>query len=321
MFNMQQNNWSDEILSYLNITVDQLPVVHPSGDVLGFITRSASRACGLPEGLPVVIGIGDGQAGGLGLNITKPGDAYLSLGTSVVSGTFANHYTTDQAFRTMYGGIPETFSLETVILGGTYTIDWFLEKFSGGSDIDELETHAILIPPGSDGLMLVPYWNSVLTPYWDPTARGIVVGWTGTHGPAHLYKAILEGIAFELRLHFERIEKRIGTKTRRLVITGGGSKSDFWSQLIADITSKVVYRSFVTEATALGAGILAAYGAGLFPEINNAAEAMCAADRDVFTPQPEIKKYYTHLYEGVYKNIYPSLKPLMAKLGKLSSRG
>ena len=320
MFNMKQNNWSSEVLSYLNITINQMPAVYPSGAILGYTTPSASRACGLPKGLPIIVGLGDGQAGGLGLNITNPGDAYLSLGTSVVSGTFTRCFTTDLAFRTMYAGIPEAYSLETVILGGTYTIDWLLEKFARGSQIDQLESHALQIPPGAEGLMLVPYWNSALTPYWDPSARGIVIGWTGNHGPAHLYRAILEGIAFELRLHFEHIENALGSKIRRLVITGGGSQSDLWCQVIADVIGKMVHRASIAEATALGAGILAAFGSGLFPEVLNAAEAMCAVERDVFTPQSKLHQYYTQLYKGVYRDIFPSVQPLVERLSELSSR-
>ena len=138
--------------------------------------------------MPVYAGIGDGQAGGLGLGITRPGATYLSLGTSVVSGTFADRYLTSKAFRTMIAPRDGTYFLETVILGGTYTLDWFLEKFGQGTTLEALEAQARHLPPGAGGLLLLPYWNSVLNPYWDPAASGLVLGWRGHHGRQHFYR-------------------------------------------------------------------------------------------------------------------------------------
>jgi len=113
--------------------------------------------------------------------------------------------------------------------------------------------------------VLVPYWNSVLGPYWDVAASGIVVGWRGHHRPVHLYRAILEGIAFEQRLNISGVEAALGRSVESLVAVGGGARSDLWCQTIADVTGKPVVRSSTTEAAALGAGILAATAAGLHP--------------------------------------------------------
>ncbi len=207
MFDTQAKHWAEALLDQVGIRLDQLPEVYPPGTVLGTLTPSAAEACGLPAGLPLVAGIGDGQASGLGVNITEPGDAYLSLGTSVISGTYSDQYLVNPAFRTMSGGILGSYLLETVLLGGGYTLAWFMEKMAAqpGQDMAQLqelyEQSAAALPPGSEGLVVVPYWNSVLGPYWDPSASGIIVGWRGTHQLHHLYRAILEGIAFEQRMH------------------------------------------------------------------------------------------------------------------------
>jgi xylulokinase len=114
MFDIQSNCWAETLLSRVGIRLDQLPEVYPPGTVVGTVVPSAAEACGLPAGLPVVAGIGDGQASGLGVNITCPGDAYLSLGTSVVSGTYSNQYVFNPAFRTMTSGIPGSHILKVI---------------------------------------------------------------------------------------------------------------------------------------------------------------------------------------------------------------
>jgi xylulokinase len=213
LFDLRENQWCSEILSYLNITTAQLPEAYPPGSVLGEITPTASAECGLPAGLPVVAGLGDGQSAGLGANITHPSRAYISLGTSVLSGTYSDGYVIDRSFRTLYGGIPETYLLETALLGGAYTINWFLNTFCAGIETgkkpDEQlnETHfeslVRTLPPGAGGLVLVPYWNSAMNPYWDASASGIVAGWRGYHRPnifiRPFWKALLTSCAYRLR--------------------------------------------------------------------------------------------------------------------------
>ena len=329
LFDMLLNDWSLEILAKIGIRKDQLPEAFPPGEVIGEITRDASLACHLPEGLPVVTGLGDGQATGLGANISQPGDAYLSLGSSVVCGTFSDKYLTSNFFRTMYGGIPGTYMLESVTLAGGHTIQWLIDKFMaripGSIDPDQnpldqeilLEEGAKRIPPGSDGLILVPYWNSALDPYWDAAASGIVVGWRGIHGRLHLYRAILEGIAFEQRLHLEGVENILHAPIKQLITVGGGATNNLWCQIIADITGKPVIKTLHKESASLGAAILAAYGVGLFKHIQSAAQEMVKRTSISFQPDLERHAFYTRLFEGVYRHLYPSLRTYLKALSSL----
>jgi sugar (pentulose or hexulose) kinase len=325
LFDMQNNCWAETLLSPIGIHLDQLPEVYPPGTVLGTVTPSAAEACGLPVGLPVVAGIGDGQAGGLGVNITSPGDAYLSLGTSVISGTYSDHYVFNPAFRTMTGGIPGTYLLETVQLGGGYTISWFLEKMAAqpGQDIAQLQEFydraAKAVPPGSAGLVVVPYWNSVLGPYWDPAASGIVVGWRGAHQLSHLYRAILEGIAFEQHLGTLGVEKAVGQPVNRYIAMGGGAQSDLWCQIIADITNKPVFRATTTDAAALGAGILAATAAGCYADARRAAQEMTHILPQPVEPDPVRHDFYNRLFEEVYHPLFPALRLYLDRLTSISS--
>jgi sugar (pentulose or hexulose) kinase len=292
---------------------------------LGTVIPSVAEACGLPAGLLVAAGIGDGQAGGLGVNITTPGDAYLSLGTSVISGTYSDQYVVDSAFRTMSGGIPGSYLLETVLLGGGYTVSWFMEKMAGqsGQDVEQLQEFynqaASVLPPGSEGLMVVPYWNSVLSPYWDSSASGIIVGWRGIHQLSHLYRAILEGIAFEQRLNTMGVEKTLGQLVRRYIVVGGGAQSDLWCQIIADITNKSVYRATTPDAAALGAGILAATAAGFYPDARQATQAMTRILPHPFEPNSSNHDFYNHLFEEVYCPLFPALQPYLGRLTSMSN--
>lgn len=331
LFDMRVNRWDADLLAYLGVSVAQMPETYPPGAVVGVVTAEAAALTGLPAGLPVVAGVGDGQAGGLGVGIAGPGQAYLNLGTAVVSGTYADSYVTDRAFRTMCGAIPGSYSLETVLLGGTYTISWFVEQIAGSDvqlpaasrqSVEMLYDEAIAdIPPGAEGLILVPYWNSAMNPYWDAAASGIVVGWRGVHTRAHLYRAILEGIAFEQRLHTEGVEAALGLPVLSYITMGGGSQSVRWRQIIADVTGKPVYRAATTEAAALGAAILAATGAGMFADARAAAEAMTHLEPGSLIPDAARHEFYTRLYTEVYRALFPAVQPYLQRLTALSETG
>jgi xylulokinase len=325
LFDIQNNCWAESVLEEVDIRIEQLPEVFPPGTILGYVTPVATEVCGLPVGLPVAAGIGDGQASGLGVNITSPGDAYLSLGTSVISGTFSDRYIFDSAFRTMTGGVPGSYLLETVQLGGGYTLAWFMEKIAGqpGQDVANLQDfydqEASEVPPGSAGLVVVPYWNSVLGPYWDPFASGIIVGWRGFHALPHLYRAILEGVAFEQYLGTLDVEKALGRPVKHYIAIGGGAQSDLWCQIIADITNRPVLRATTTEAAALGAGILAATAVGCYANAREAAQEMTHILPQPIEPNASRHTFYNRLFEEVYRPLFPALQLYLDRLASISN--
>jgi xylulokinase len=325
LFDMETAHWAENLLNLVGLQTQQMPDALPPGSFLGNISQAASVETGLPPGMPVVAGIGDGQAAGLGCNIHSPGMAYLSLGTSVISGTYSSGFQTSNAFRTMFGGVPGSFLFETVLLGGTYTISWFIERFlapflTGDPNqyLQELEFQAGQIPPGCEGLLLVPYWNSAMNPYWDSSASGIVVGWNGRHTPAHLYRAILEGIAFELRLQIEGVERSLGETIHQLMVMGGGAKSNLWCQVIANITGKSIQRTITPEAAALGAGMIAAGSLGIHPDIASASRAMCKLESQIFVPIPDLHTMYSRLYHDAYLPLFPSIQEPLQHLASIT---
>lgn len=311
----------ESLTNKVGLTAEQFGHMNAPGEVIGTVLPGVAEKLGLTAGLKVVAGLGDGQAAGLGAGITEPGDSYLNLGTGIVSGTFSAEYQTDLAFRTMTGGIKGSYLLETFFGGGTYNINWFVDRFSDIGEKPfglELSPHSLLeaaaagLPQGSDGLILLPYLTGVLTPYWDSQARGVMFGLSPNHGKAHVYRALLEGLAMEQRLSTTAAEHASGKSTEKFRVMGGGARSALWCQIIADVLHRPIEVALEEEATCLGAGILAAAGAGLFGSVKEAAQAMNAGGRN-FQPDPASCEKYDQFYE-VYQNLYPLLREQFTKL-------
>jgi xylulokinase len=312
LVDMERGDWADPVLELAGLDRQQLPEIDAPGSIMGELSDDAARSLGLPHGLPVVGGAGDGQSAGLGANATKPGRAYLNLGTAVVSGTSSDDYAWDPAFRTLGGGIPGTYILETLIQGGTYTVSWFLDRIAsldaaslslGLQDVDLLEAAATRVKPGAEGLLLVPYWAGSQTPNWDAHAHGMLFGLAGHHGKEHFFRALLEGIAFELRAQIERLEQAEVAPVEVFLTMGGGSRSALWRQIVADITRRRVVACREVETTNLGAGMHAAAAIGWYDSIAEAAAGM-AAEGAGHEPDEGTASRYDAFFD-VYRELYP----------------
>jgi xylulokinase len=246
----------------------------------------------------------------------------VNLGTAVVAGVFADRYHYHPSFRTLYGAVPGTYLCESDLKGGSFTLTWLVDKVlradrSDARPVEEmladLEIAARSLPSGSEGVVLVPYWNGVMNPYWDDDATGMLIGLTGNHRTAHLYRAALEGIAFEQRLALDGIAAATAP-IEELVVLGGGAKSELWCQILADVTGRTVVRAATYEATALGAGMMAAAATGMHADSHAAVRAMThTAER--FEPGPA-RHHYAQLF-GVYCDLYPALRQPLGRLAAI----
>ncbi len=328
MVDMERRAWSSELAALARVDERTLPPLFAPGEVLGALLPEVASATGLRPGLPVVAGAGDGQAAGLGAGVLSERSAYLNLGTAVVSGKPSERYRTSRAYRTLFAAGPEGYLLETDLKGGTFTLDWLADRVLGAhaasasrsARLAELEALAEGIAPGSDGLIALPYWAGVMNPYWDDDATGALVGLRGDHGPEHVYRAILEGIALEQRLHFSRVEEDAGP-IDDVVAVGGGAGRGLFASVVADVLGRPLQRPAAAETTALGAAILAALGAGAFPSVREAARAMTRVDRAAaVTPGPH-RAFYDELYGGIYVKLYPALAETLAALAAQRGAG
>lgn len=326
LVDMATFDYDDGLLGAVGLSRGQLPELAAPGNVLGELRADVAAELGLPAGLPVVAGAGDGQCAQLGTGVTAPGRAYLNLGSGIVSGTYSDDYSYGMEFRTLSGPVPGSYTLETFLGGGTFNLAWFVDKFSGvdtralGLDLTPeqvLETAAAKLPPGAEGLLALPYWAGALTPYWDHNARGVLLGITGVHGKSHVYRALLEGIAFEQRFLTTGAEAVLSEPITEVVALGGGSRSPVWCQIIADVMRRRLVVVREPESTCLGAGMLAAAAVGIHPSITEAAEAMSGTS-SAFDPQDATADVYDRIYD-VYRDIYPANRDLFARLAEVTS--
>jgi xylulokinase len=309
--------YSAELLSAVGLREDQLPALVAPGEVVGHLTEQAGQLTGLPHGTAVVAGAGDGQCGGLGAATCDSGEAYLSLGTSVILGVHSDRHQTSLAFRTLASPIAGRWTLEAALASGVHSLEWFRARILGDRSplaLERLEAQAAQVPAGADGLLFLPYLIRAETPHWDPAARGAWVGLRDHHDLGHLYRAMLEGIAFEQLAVLNLIEQATGTSTRRLRLMGGGARSALWVQLIADIFERPVEITEHKETTALGAAVLAAAAVGVDGETDVVATArrMSQGWREI-QPRDIDRERYRRM-AAAYDQLYPALAGVFKQL-------
>lgn len=302
---------------------EQLPDLRKPGELLGHITAQASALTGIPEGLPLIAAAADKACEVLGAGGSPPGTACLSYGTTAtINTTRAAYLEVNPPIPPYPSAIPGHYNTEVMIYRGFWMVSWFKQQFG----LDEMQRAQALgvepetlfdelvnaVPAGSMGLMLQPYWSPGIR---DPglEAKGSIIGFGDVHTRAHLYRAILEGLAYALREGKERIERRSGTRITRLRVSGGGSQSDAAMQLTADIFGLPAERAHTFETSGLGAAIDCAVGLGLHPDFPTAIKAMTRGGA-VFLPQAAAQRIYQRLYREVYQRMYRQLKPLYLRI-------
>ena len=299
------------------------PQVLDMGVAVGGLTSEAAQELGLPEGLPVAQGGGDAFVGTLGLGVTQPGKMALITGSShVIVGQSANpHY--GQGFFGSYtdGIVPGQYSVEGGQVSTGSIVAWFKNRFAsdaaaeaqrrGVDAYDVLNEMAADVPIGSEGLVVLDYFQGNRTPYTDPLARGMIWGLSLGHTPGHVFRAILEGICYGTE-HIYRTMREHGFQPGEAVVAGGPTKSEMWMQMHADVSNVPVSLTRESEGPVLGSAMLAAVGAGIYPNIQAAADEMVHTKR-VIEPNAEAHEQYK-FYVDRYVETYPQMRGLMHKM-------
>ena len=299
-------------------TPEQMPKIVPPGQTLGEISAKAAKVTGIPEGTPMIAAASDKACEALGAAGLSADTACLSFGTTATINTISPDYVEILKHMPAYTAAPHYYNHEYMIYRGFWMVSWFKEQFAHyeqalaktqGIDTEKLLDAAVKdIPAGSMGLIMQPYWSpGVRHPGLE--GKGALIGFGDVHTRAHVYRAILEGLAYELKLGFDTIEKRTGKPIKHLRVSGGGSQSDSAMQLTADIFAMPAYRPHTYEATGLGAAINCAVGLGVYPDHAAACDAMTHLG-DEFLPIEANVQLYKRLYNEVYLKMYERLKPL-----------
>jgi len=306
LFDLAARDWSPEILDALAIEPRWLPPTFEGPMVTGTITEGAASATGLRAGIPVVAGGGDQAAAAVGVGSVVPGVSSLSLGTSGVLFTTTEGPAIESEGRlhAFCHAVPDRWHLMGVMLSAAGSLRWYRDALAPDVAFEELVEEAAEVPPGSDGLLFLPYLTGERTPYPDPLARGAFVGLTVHHGRAHLTRAVLEGVAFGMRDSLELMRAAGIQPPDQIRATGGGSRSALWRRILADVLGASIVTTPSAEGAAQGAATLAAVGAGWFDTVQDACRALVRIGET--TPPSETGGAYTNAYAR-YRELYPAL--------------
>ncbi len=329
LFDINTFNWSDAILNTLEIPKEKLPKPLPSGAKISGLSKQAATELGLQEDTPVITGGGDQQCAAIGVGVTKTGRIKATTGTGTFLLAFLEKSQRDPKKRVLCSchAIPGKYVFEASIFTTGSILRWFRDNFSSAEKsvascthldpYDLLGMQAETIPPGSEGVMILPHFVGAGAPYWNPNARGVIMGLSLGHTRNHIIRAIMEATCYEIKTNLQVFEE-LSVSIKELRITGGASRNSVWNQIEADICNLPVIKGKVEEATALGAAILAGVGSGLYKNIEDAAKQMVNIE-DQRNPITNNSKTYDKYFD-IYRKIYPALqeKGLYDELAKLT---
>lgn len=306
LLDLAAGGWSDDLLALFGIDRGTMPALADEADIAGRLSARGADLTGLPPGTPVAVGTGDDFANLLGAGIAAPGTVSVSLGTSEAVGALHERATIDPQMLVETHAFP----------GGLYCLGnpgwlsggaarWAAELLRADGDA-AFSALAAEAPAGCDGLVFIPALSGAMAPRWIATARGSFVGLTAAHGRAHMARAVLEGTAFAMRDVIDRLTS-LGVATDAIRIVGGGAKSGVWCQMRADIAGRWVEALGEVDASALGAGVLAAVAAGKFRDVGSAGAALHLPTQR-YEPGRDVPAYVAAYAR--YRETFEALAPL-----------
>ncbi len=308
LFDVKKLIWAEEVIDYFDIDKSWFPQIRSSIDIIGKLTRDASLALGLKEGIPVVNGCADHAATYIGGGLVPEKEGAAIIGTAGVLSFVTSKPIPDPSYRvlTWAHGIPKKWVLLGAMQTAGASLRWFRDAFSCKDDsYTRYSELAKEIPPGSEGLIFLPFLMGERSPYWNPYAKGIFYGIAYKHKKAHFIRAIMEGVAFGLRTILDTTEE-LGVEVERLRILGGGSVSKVWREIIAQILDKKIIVVQNKEQAAWGAAILGGIGIGLYDSFESTIFEKVFIEEEIL---PQGFDIYKTNY-SIYKELYEVLKPI-----------
>jgi sugar (pentulose or hexulose) kinase len=328
-FDYKNKCWPKSNSSYrwtlFGIEREKLPLLVDPGEIIGKITKEAAKLTGIKEGTILIAGASDKGCETLGNGCVGTESASISFGTTATVQTTSKKYLEPIKFMPSYpSAMKGRYNPEVEIFRGYWMISWFKKEFSMREMQEALERGILPetllnerldeIAPGSDGLLLQPYWGPGLKM---PDAKGAIIGFGDVHTRAHIYRAIIEGINFALLEGIHKIEKKTGQKIVEIAVCGGGSQSDTICQITADMLNRKIYKGQTYEISGLGASIIGYVALGVYSSYEDAINHMFKRTKE-FTPNASNAKIYSQLYRKVYMKIYPSLKNLYKDIKEIT---
>lgn len=308
-----RGEWAWDILREMGVDTDKMPLLLSSTDASARLSREFAALTGLPKGLPVAVGGGDGACAAHGAREHRTGDAYMNIGSSAWVSAMSPEPVLDSRMRLFnYFDLDDTsYNVCGTVQCGSAASNWAIENLiypgtrAADCDFAQLEALALSAPAGAQGVMYLPTLMGERTPWWTAKVSGTLIGFTLYHQPRHIARAVYEGVMQSLHMCGDILEQN-GCRIEKLTLIGGGAKSRLWGQMAASMFNAAV-RIHATphEATSLGAAIAAGVGVGVFDSFHEAAR--CIRVRDTFAPDPrDVPVYQKHL--AVYRTLYPGMR-------------
>jgi xylulokinase len=318
LLDLRSRTWSDEILGTLEIPRKWLPDVFEGPEATGGLLAGVAGDLRLRPGIPVAAGGGDNAAAAVGNGIITGGLASCSIGTSGVLFAHSDKLRLDPSGRlhAFCHAVPNRYHLMGVSLSAGGSLRWWRDVL-GHTTYEEMGRLATQAPPGSEGLVFVPYLTGERSPHLDPLARGAFFGLSSRHSAAHLTRAVMEGVAFSLRDCLD-LMKELGEAPTQVRATGGGARSDLWRQILADVFDCRIVRTVSDQGPAFGAALLASVAAGIHTNVEEACGGI-ELRADVDDPDPARAKTYDE-YHAVYRSLYPATRDQMHSLSTLADQ-
>ena len=300
LFDVGQRRFSNEVLATLDLPASWMPRSLESPELSGR-TR---------EGIAVAAGAGDCAAAALGVGVDRPGPVSITLGTSGVVFAALPAYVADHEARVhaFCHAVPGTWHAMGVMLSAAGSLAWARDTFAPGVEFDVLMREAEAVSAGSEGVLFLPYLSGERTPHADPNARGALVGLSSAHGRGHVFRAVLEGVAYGLADSLDLL-RELGVEATVGRVSGGGARSDLWMRICASVTGIPLCRTAADEGSAFGAALLGGVAGGLFANTSEAVAA-CVRVRDEVEPDPGWTAVYAD-GRGRFRALYPALKEVL----------
>jgi xylulokinase len=317
LYDLTTAEWDDDMLALAEAPRAWFgPICRPA-DVVGSVTPAAAAATGLKAGTPVVAGTADHVASAFSAGVIRPGDLLVKLGSSGDVLYCTRDARVDPRLFLDFHLADDRFLPNGCMAASGSLLVWFRDRFAPGQSFASLDAEAASVPPGSEGLLILPYFLGEKTPIFDPRARGTIIGLTLSHSRGHVFRALLEGISFGFRHHLE-VLRGLGTLPVRARCTNGGADSLLWRQITADVLGLPLERLAGHPGSSLGAAFLAGKGVGAFAEWAEIERFVAVAD--TIEPDPAAASTYDALYP-LFRETYERLKDVYPRLAQAGSRG
>jgi len=317
LFDIRKLEWSDNLLDGTGIDEEKMPEPYPSGKIVGEVTKKAAKETGFAQGTHVICGGGDQQCGAIGVGVVRRGRIKATTGTGTFILSFLDKPRFDPKRRVLCSchGIPGKWVQEASMFSTGAIYRWFRDEFGhlekaaaelvGIDPYEMLNREAVAASAGSKGVLVIPHFAGAGAPHWNAYARGVIVGLAIGHTRKDIVRAILEGIALEIRKNIEVI-RELGTHVEEMRVSGGATRNPHFNQIQADVYGLPVMRGSVEESTALGCAILAGVGTGVFKSFEEATNKMVhIVER--YEPRFENKAIYDRLFK-IHWKIYDALE-------------